>query len=442
MFVITMQESLKVKFLLNEPGYNEGAGPGCAAEYLLAQSDGLFHVQFDVFGPYQLDCHAKNTDISGNNHGHTEIQLATAQFFEANPDIDYAPYDWDGDGEVEQFLYICAGPGANEGHAYFIWPNTVQNVNLIEGTPDGYGINQVSITPEATYTTKSHKGASGFGTFMHEYSHTLGLTDVYPTSGENVNTIYSVADTWDLMDGGNFVNYGWCPPNYTAFEKIYMHWLTPVELDSDTTITDMKPVSDGGKAYLIRHTENEYLLLENRQQTGWDYGAPGKGLTIWHVDFDQNAWLRNRVNNGPLRLDLYHADNMTFKDWQNLTTTTGTSVIALSPRMRFRWLSTSPYPWSTDSTTWVNDELSEESTPALEMNNPNAQGSYSLGKRITHIQMAADGSISFALETDGNIPSRINETDATDQSVRKVLKNGVLYIIRDGKTYSIFGSEM
>lgn len=110
--------------------------------------------------------------------------------------------------------------------------------------------------------------------------------------------------------------------------------------------------------------------------------------------------------------------------------------------MRYKWLSTSPYPWSTDSTTWVNDELSEDSTPALEMHNPNAQGSYSLGKRITHIQMADDGSISFTLETDGEIPSRINETDVSGQSVRKVLKNGVLYIICGKKIYNILGKEM
>ena len=29
---------------------------------------------------------------------------------------------------------------------------------------------------------------------------------------------------------------------------------------------------------------NEYFLVENRQQTGFDVSLPGNGLLIWHVD--------------------------------------------------------------------------------------------------------------------------------------------------------------
>ena len=273
---------------------------------------------------------------------------------------------------------------------------------------------------------------------MHEYTHALGMPDVYPTSGKNTSTIFSVADTWDLMDGGNFINYGWCPPNYTAHERMYLNWLTPVELDVDTIITGMKPVADGGSAYLIRHTENEYLLLENRQQTGWDYGIPGRGLTIWHVDFDAEVWDNNAINNSKnLRLSLYYADNMDFRTWQEHA---GNNVIGLNPRLRWRWLSTAAYPWQTDSTDFVNRELSEESTPALVMYNPNAAGSYNLGKRIKDIQMAEDGTISFHLEVDA--PTRVEAVcdQQSAVSVQKVLRDGRLMImLPDGKTYTVTG---
>ena len=51
------------------------------------------------------------------------------------------------------------------------------------------------------------------------------------------------------MDGGNFTNYGWCPPDYSPLEKMLFGWLTPEELTGPTTIKDMKPQIDGGPVY-------------------------------------------------------------------------------------------------------------------------------------------------------------------------------------------------
>ena len=55
--------------ILNERGFNKGAGPGCAAEYMLEQSKGLFHVQFDVIGPIRIDLESKYTPASQTNYG-------------------------------------------------------------------------------------------------------------------------------------------------------------------------------------------------------------------------------------------------------------------------------------------------------------------------------------------------------------------------------------
>jgi hypothetical protein len=252
--------------------------------------------------------------------------------------MDYSIYDWNGDNVIEQVVYVCAGTSSNLGYSGFVWPNTT-DAPYGKRTPDGLNIDQHSITCEDPYPA-APGGWLGFGTLVHEFSHTLGLPDVYPTGGKNAS-LYSVADTWDLMDGGNYINYGWCPPNYTAHELMYMNWLTPVELTSDTTITGMRPVADGGQAYLIRHTENEYLLLENRQQTGWDYGIPGHGLTIWHIDFDTANWQSNEVNNDNLGISMYYADNMNYMEWldyyQANKSLFGRSRYALAPLMR-SWL--------------------------------------------------------------------------------------------------------
>ena len=43
---------------------------------------------------------------------------------------------------------------------------------------------------------------------------------------------------------------------------------------------------------------DEYYVLENRQSVGWDQklGEKGHGLLVVHVDYDREAWVRNRVN--------------------------------------------------------------------------------------------------------------------------------------------------
>jgi hypothetical protein len=60
-----------------------------------------------------------------------------------------------------------------------------------------------------------------------------------------------------------------------------------------------------------------------------------------------------------------------------------------------RHLSTSPYPWSTDSTTFVNNELTDTSTPAAVMYNENSAASKLLSKPITNIVVNGDGMVSF-----------------------------------------------
>lgn len=58
-------------------------------------------------------------------------------------------------------------------------------------------------------------------------------------------------------------------------------------------------------------------------------------------------------------------------------------------------LSTSAFPWSTDSTSFVNNELTDSSVPAVAMYYPNEEGGMLLGKPITNISLSDDGLISF-----------------------------------------------
>lgn len=413
--------------VLNVPGFNKGAGPGCAADYLQAQSNGLLHVQFDVFGPYQIPYPAKGK--SSINYGWKERKAATQLFFEANPDLDYLVYDWNNDSVLEHIVYVHAGPSGDEsGYAGFMWPNSGMNDVLID-TPDGYSIQQMSQSAEISYKDGT-KRVRGIGTFLHEFMHCLGLPDVYPLAD---NTLFSIADEWDLMDGGNMTNIGWCPPNLTAPEKMYLHWHEPVELTSDTTITGLRPVAEGGEAYLIRHAENEYLLLENRQQNGWDYALPGNGLTIWYIHFDRESWLYNNTNyQGEYRIRLYTADNLSFSAWEQLVPKA--DRYTMPDCMRSRWMSTAAYPYRNESTGLVNDCLSATSTPAIVMVEQNSAGTTRFGKSIRNIQMAPDGSVSFTLQTD---PAESLMDLPVSDVPRKILRDGMLFILREGHEYNL-----
>lgn len=379
--------------IFNEPGYNEGAGPGCVADYFREQSAGLFNIQFDIYGPYKTTAKAQphqNPTAGTRNYGSDVMRQATTQLIEQNPTLDCTPYDWDGDGRVDQVIYIYAGLSGNQGgETYgYVWPNTSTFSPVT--TPSGHTISDYSCSAEQWTEGQS----SGIGTICHEFCHCLGLPDIYPTGGSS--GYYSVADEWDLMDGGNFTNHGWCPPNFTPLEKILMGWLTPTELNQPATVKNLKATSEGGETYLIHHTDNEYLLLENRQQTGWDAGVPGKGLLVYHVDYDATIWARNTVNNtkNHFRFDILHADRLDYEQWDIICPRTDNQYAA-QPMMNNLHLSTSPYPWATDSTDTVNRALTDDTNPAATMYNPNAEGKYLLGKPVTNITMTPDGKVSF-----------------------------------------------
>lgn len=383
--------------MFNERGYNQRNGKGCVADYFRDQSGGLFNLQFDVFGPFDISLKAQpydNPTENVQNWGLNEMMEATQMMIKENPNIDYSVYDWNGDGNVNQVIYVFAGYTGNVTNEIalgYLWPNT----NYFTGikTPSGQIISSYSASAECWPT--SSKASCGIGTICHEYSHSLGLPDIYPTRG---GTDYlSVVDEWDLMDGGNFTNYGWCPPNYSALERMLLGWQTPIELTEAATVTDMKCVEDGGETYMIKHTDKEFYLLENHQWKGWDAGLPGKGLVIYHVSYDESKWSANRVNTvaNLFGYSIVSADDMDYNDWDKLLDELGGSQYSEKARMHNRHLSSSPYPWTTDSTTFVNDQLTDTSVPASKMYNTNEEGSKYLSKAISNIRMSEDGLISF-----------------------------------------------
>lgn len=369
--------------LLNELGFNEGYGLGSVADYFRDQSGGRFNLRFDVYGPIKVTAKAKSTN-TGTNYGDDAMKEAMNKL-KLSTDADFSIYDWDGDGEMNQIVFIAAGFCGNQVTGY-IWPSTAYSFYK---APGDISIEYESISCELW----SNGDRCGIGTICHEFSHCLGLPDIYPTSSSD----FSVVDEWDLMDGGNYTNEGWCPPNFSATEKMLMGWGDPIELTDATTITGMKPVSEGGETYIIRNSgnENEFYLLENRRQTKWDYGIPGQGLAIFHVDYDRETWSNNTVNSTTYHYcyDLFHADGKNYKAWDPKNDGKDMNKYTMDHWMRNRYLSTSVYPYADAQT--VNESLTDDSDPNATVYSANADGIKLMSKSITNIRVADDGTISF-----------------------------------------------
>ncbi len=284
--------------VFNERGYNEGVGIGCVADYVRDQSGGRLNVKFDIYGPVKVDLKAGGH--SGTYYGESILKEAVKLLGETEQ-TDFSIYDWDNNGQVDQVLFVVASYCGNQKRGY-IWPNTGWYIG--PELPGGVNADIASVTCELW----KYDNSCGIGTILHEFFHCLGLPDFYPLGNAEA---FSAVDEWDLMDGGNYTNYGWCPPNLSTMEKMMLGWGQPVELTTATTVTTMKSVSDGGDTYIIRNPANrdEYYLLENRQQKDWDFGCPGKGLLIYHVDYDYTEWMNNKINvdDNHYRYNLFHA---------------------------------------------------------------------------------------------------------------------------------------
>lgn len=372
--------------VFNEKGYNEGAGPGCVADYFRDQSGGLVNLQFDIYGPIKVDFKAGG---HGSRFSGSEIvRDACKKLSNSGVTTDFHIYDWDNDDLANQIIFVAAGPSGNFKSGY-IWPNTSTVTCLM---PGGIYSRYASVSCELW----KDGGMCGIGILVHEFCHTLGLPDIYPLAPA---TTFSAVDEWDLMDGGDYTGKGWCPVNLTAMEKLYLGWKQPKELTAATTVTGMKPASQGGDVYLVRNSgyDDEYYLLENRQQEGWDYGCPGNGLLITHVDYLKSSWANNEVNvsDAHYRFDLFHADGKDYRAWDPSNTGQASDKYTMKDGLRCRYLSTSSYPFIDPETQVMNDILNDGSSPASTVFKKNAEGKSFMSKAISNIRMDSDGTISF-----------------------------------------------
>lgn len=294
--------------MLNEDDFSDYHATGSSRQYFIESSVGQFVPEFDVYGPvtmpngyayYGQDTSSSNRDINIRELVITAVQALDDQ-------IDYAQYDRNNDGVIDNVYIFYAGEGqATSTDTNTIWPHSSTITN--GGYYDGKRLSKYGCSNE-WQSDRSGGIPDGPGTMCHEFSHILGLPDTYSTTYNDCFT----PGAWDIMDQGAYNNFGFSPPLYTAQERWALGWLEPEEINGPMNC-QLPALATSNKAYIIRtYRFNEYFLLENRQQMSWDTYAPGHGMLIWHIDFNQSLWDRNSVNNNPDHqyVDLVEADNL------------------------------------------------------------------------------------------------------------------------------------
>lgn len=275
--------------LLNEEGFSSYGATGSARDYFKDQSLGQFDVHFDVCGPVTLNQNRRyygSNDAWGNDQN-PEVMVSEAAR-KLDTTLDFSQYDYDDDGYVDNIFVIYAGVGeASSGIADAVWPHSWALPDPVE--VDGKLISGYACSNEINLDGTP----TGIGTPVHEFSHVMGLPDLYSTSA----SLLCTPCEWSVLDYGPYNNDGKTPPSFGAFERNAMGWIDPMVLTGPETVI-LEPIHKSNTACLIQtEKENEFFLLENRQQDGWDKYLPYHGMLVWHIDFQQDVWDMNRVNN-------------------------------------------------------------------------------------------------------------------------------------------------
>ena len=406
---------------VNTYGYSGPETYGSVVDYFKEQSGGVFTPEFDVVGPVTLPRKRADYGLDEDVDGFFR-EAAIAARDQAK--VDFSRYDINEDYFVDFFFVIFAGHGeAQGGPAECIWPVMKDESDYIFDAFNGLYLGVSACSCELKHGEGTD--LDGVGTICHEFSHILGLPDIYDSTYSGG---YGMGH-FDMMDRGPYNNDLSTPSGYTAMDKYTLGWLEPrilEEPEKDVTLRSF--VSSNDCCFIVNpDNPNEYYTLENRQLEGFDSALPGHGLVISYVNYDRSLWKKNVINSpGMARYEhvtIVPADGMKELELEN------TRPLEAGD----------PWPGSTGKTEFTNTSIpaalwrsSGTSTP---VNMP-----------ITNIRESEDGVITF----DFNIAASVNDIIASPSEKKtyfnlqgmevpgEQLAPGI-YIVRtqDGKTTKI-----
>ncbi len=292
--------------MLNEEGYSDNGAVGSARDYFKESSMGKFQPLFDVYGPFDLK---QKESYYGDRLNDTvpdirpEEMVVDACKIAFDNGVNFANYDGDGDGFVDNVFILYAGVNESDGGPeWTIWPHrgVLKDYTSVY---NGKIVYDYACTSELYGRTSGDTSfLCGIGTFCHEFSHVLGLVDLYDTQSGQQATV----GTHSIMADGTRLKEGKCPPAYSAHERFVVGWLKPTVLNVPADSIYLEPLVKSNTAYMVSvdasnmsalaPDPNDFYLIENRQKIGFDSYMPGHGMLLWRIQFNPTKWYSNTVN--------------------------------------------------------------------------------------------------------------------------------------------------
>jgi len=210
---------------------------------------------------------------------------------------DFAQYDNDNDGDIDNLTILYAGPKGSWASFWWAYQWSFQLTSFTK-TYDGKELNQFVFQ----FVDTRGPGNNDFDpqTLIHETGHALGLPDYYDYDASLPPHRRKGPDgglgRLDIMDG----NWG----NHNAFSRWLLDWVEPKVIESGVpasqTLVASSEQQNGTKALALfpgldptsTSPGTDMYILEYRRKTGNDGGVnkiPTNGMLLWRVDGTPNS---------------------------------------------------------------------------------------------------------------------------------------------------------
>jgi M6 family metalloprotease-like protein len=192
---------------------------------------------------------------------------------------DFSDFDNDGDGVVDEFVVVWAGPHGNWSTFWWGYHTSWSSSPMVDGVTFG----SYSWQWERYYSFTGDPPTGGTWdpkVVIHETGHAQGLPDWYDYDGGQGPD--GGVGGLDMMDG----NWG----DHNSFSKYALGWLNPTvaftnlddeQLDKSHSIADAVTVMPGFDPVT---PWSEFFMGQYRYKDGVDQTYPTSGLLLWHVD--------------------------------------------------------------------------------------------------------------------------------------------------------------
>lgn len=292
-------DSAAVYDLLNKEGYNKNGNIGSLRDYYLHSSNGKLDIHFDIY-PLPLNV-AQTSFGSGSNFSEGNYTKAGIDALVKHPNFKANANKYCAEGTtVDGFLFLFPGEEQNAlkqsdyfwGHKYQMIYNGAASQWSKGYTAGGYTFDAYLFIAQYRDNSNNSK-LNAMGIFAHEFSHVLGLPDMYSGSGTN---FVSGPTPYDVMTQGMY-NGNWeTPPSFSAFEREAMGWMTIKEMSPNSSYV-MRDISKMEAFSVSNPNQNdEYYIVEYRPAVKYDAYIQNNGVYVWYIDYDAYAFENAAVN--------------------------------------------------------------------------------------------------------------------------------------------------